>query len=300
MTMVHGMIARTQYQLGAADLELVLGLVRGTSLAAAGERLGVDASTVFRSLQRIERGLGQPLFERTRAGYRPLELALALAAHAEQVEAQLDAARAAARQEPGAVTGSVRITTTDTVLHGLVAPALKALQAAHPLLAFELQAGNELANLARRDADIAVRATRRPPAHLVGRHVGAIRMALFTARSGPVQQLADVEAGRAVWIAPDDALPDHPTVGWRRRHFPRAAPTYRVNSIQSVAELVARGLGVGLLPLFLAQDRAELMPLTEPLEECQSELWLLAHPESRHLRRVATVFAHLAQGMRIP
>ena len=83
------MNAATQYKLSATDLETVLALVRSGTLAEAGERLGVDASTVFRSLQRIERGLGQALFERSRAGYQALELAQTLAEHAEHLEVSL-------------------------------------------------------------------------------------------------------------------------------------------------------------------------------------------------------------------
>src|SRR3954470_25011261 len=125
------MNASVQYKLGAADLDVVLALVRGATLAAAGERLAIDASTVFRSLQRIERGLHQRLFERSRAGYLPTDLALALAAQAEQVEAALEQARSAAQTIGDQASGRVRITTTDSVLHGLVAPALATLAAAH-------------------------------------------------------------------------------------------------------------------------------------------------------------------------
>src|SRR6187455_817445 len=120
-------IAPTQHRLAASDLEVVLALSRGTTLAGAGERLGVDASTVFRSLQRLERKLGQPLFERTRSGYLPNELATQLVAHAEEMEVALESARSSIEQAPTLVSGSVRITTTDTILHGLVAPALLAL-----------------------------------------------------------------------------------------------------------------------------------------------------------------------------
>jgi DNA-binding transcriptional LysR family regulator len=182
------MNAQTQYRLNASDLEVVLALARSGTLAAAGERLGLDPSTVFRSVQRIERGLGQVLFERSRSGYLPSEQAQVLAGHAEQMEAHLESARSAAQLAPEQVSGTVRITTTDTILHGLVAPALKGLHSMHPLLAYELHAGNELASLTRRDADIAVRATRRPPQHLVGKHVGPIRVALYAARKGPVRR----------------------------------------------------------------------------------------------------------------
>lgn len=289
------MNAPTQYKLSAADLETVLSLVRSGTLADAGERLGVDASTVFRSLQRIERGLGQALFERSRAGYQALELAQSLAEHGERLEAALESARSAAQLQPDEVSGTVRITTTDTILHGLVASALKVLRERHPLLSFELHTGNELASLTRRDADIAIRATKRPPQHLVGKHVGPIRVALFAAKRGAIKRYSDVEAGKAAWVAPDDALPEHPSVVWRKRHFPKVVPTYRVNSILTVMELVSLGLGVGVVPLFLAKSHPNLVSLTEVLDECQTELWLLTHPESRHLRRVSTVYGHLSQ-----
>ena len=289
--------AKTQYKLSASDMEVVLALARTGTLAQAGVRLTVDASTVFRSLQRIEKGLGQRLFERSRTGYQPLELAQVLATHGEQLEVQLESARSAAQASPEQVSGSVRITTTDTVLHGLLAPALKLLQPAHPLLSYDLHAGNELASLTRRDADIAVRATRRPSQHLVGKHVGPIRMALFAARKGGPKRFDTGVAAAAHWIAPDDALPEHPSVMWRKKHFPKVMPRYCVNSILTVAEMVGQGMGIGLLPVFLAHGRSDLLALTDALDECQTELWLLTHTESRHLRRVSTVFSHLAKHM---
>lgn len=88
------------------------------------------------------------------------------------MEAALEAARAAVESEPAQISGTVRITTTDTVLHGLVAPALAALRTEHLLLGFELHTGNELASLTRRGTcDTAVRATKRPPTHLVGKQL---------------------------------------------------------------------------------------------------------------------------------
>ena len=154
------MIASTQWRLSALDLEVVLALVRAGNLAEAGERLSLDASTVFRTIQRIEKGLGQRLFERSRLGYLPSELTQELAGHAEQLEARLELARSAAQESPEQVAGAVRITTTDTFLHGLLAPALRDLQRMHPLLTYDLHASNELAILTRQDADIALRATR--------------------------------------------------------------------------------------------------------------------------------------------
>lgn len=288
-----------QFKLSAADLETILALSRTGTLAQAGERLGVDASTVFRNLQRTERGLEQRLFERTRYGYRATELALALVEHAEQMEVQIESARSIAQHVPAQVAGTVRITTTDTILHALVGPALTQLESTHPLLAYELHTGNEIADLGRRDADIAVRVTTQPPEYLVGKRVGPIQVALFASSCRTAPAYEDVMAGKARWIAPDDALPGHPSVIWRKRHFRKVIPHYKVNSILTVMELVALGMGVGILPTFLTRNRTDLVQLTEVLDDCQTDLWVLTHRESRHLRRVSTVFKHLSSTLRI-
>lgn len=290
------MNASMQYKISALDLEVLMALVRAGKLEEAGERLGLDASTVFRTIQRIEKGLGQRLFERSRRGYLPSELALELAGHAEQLEVRLEMARSAAQGSPEQVAGSVRITTTDTFLHGLLAPALRELQRTHPLLSYDLHASNELANLTRHDADIALRATKKPPPHLVGKRIGPVKVALFGPKGGAVDQ---AKADSAIWIAPDEALPEHPSVLYRRKHYPRVTPAYRVGSILTVAELVGKGLGIGILPLFLARGRKDLIQMSNVLDEAQTDLWLLTHPESRHLRRVSAVFTYLTQHLKL-
>jgi len=289
------MNAKMQYNLSAMDMEAVLALVRAGTLADAGNRLGVDGSTVFRNLQRLEKGLGQQLFARTRQGYQPTDLALQIANHAERIEAELEAARTAAQSGSGAVSGTVRIATTDTVLHRLVLPILKDFTVQHPLLRVEMTASNELANLTRRDTDIAVRATLKPPQHLVGKHIGPIRVALFRAKNYPLRNTNAETLAQAIWIAPDDAMPDHLSVLWRKKQFPKVTPQYTVNSIHSVMEAILLGLGIGLIPLFLAESRDDLVALTDPIAECETQLWLLTHPESRHLTRIAAVFRHFAE-----
>src|SRR5512140_3897630 len=146
------MIAKSQYAVTAPDLEVLLALVRGGTLAEAAARLGADASTVFRSVQRIEGSLGQRLFERTRQGYLPSDAMLELARHAERIESELESARAALHGQHDAVTGRVRLTTTDSVLRGLVLPCLPALATPHPQLQLELRSTNELMSLTKRDA----------------------------------------------------------------------------------------------------------------------------------------------------
>jgi DNA-binding transcriptional LysR family regulator len=290
-------IADLQYALTAPDLEVLLALARGGTLAEAAGRLRADASTVFRTVQRIEKHLGRRLFERTRQGYLASETMLDIARHAERIESELEAARAALGAN-GELSGRVRITTTDSVLRGLVLPALLPLAAQHPLLQFELTSTNELMSLTRRDADLALRATSKPPEHLVGRHLGTIRFVVCAARSmTPAKRRKELTGQR--WIAPDDAMPEHPSVRWRRKSWPKLAPAVLVDGIVGVADAVKAGLGVGILPLFMLDSERELVPIGRPLEGCESQLWLLAHPESRHLRRIATVYQHLAENLRL-
>ena len=102
------------------------------------------------------------------------------------------------------------------------------------------------------------------------------------------------------WIAPDEGLPEHPSVRWRRKAYPKLAPALLVNTIGAVADAIEQGLGIGALPILLAERRLALRALSEPLSECESELWLLTHPESRHLRRIAVVAEHFARTIALP
>jgi len=282
-------------ELGATDLALLLALVRAGNLAGAAQLSGVDASTVFRTVQRAEQSLRQRLFERSRQGYRPTELGQQLAEHAERIEAELEAARSAAQAREGAVSGLVRISTTDTLLDGLLLPALPALRATHPLLRLEINARNELANLTQRETDVALRATTRPPPHLVGRHLGPIHSAVYIAKAAAPKRRRAVDLAGEPWIVVDDALPEHPSVRWRRKHLPRVEPALRLSGVQLVFDAVRAGLGVGIAPTFLARLHSDVVALTPPLEECETQLWLLTHPESRHLRRIQAVANHIVQ-----
>jgi DNA-binding transcriptional LysR family regulator len=293
-------IASVQYQFSAADLEVLLALARGGTLAEAAARLRADASTVFRTVQRVEKHLGQRLFERTRGGYLPSDTMLEIAAHAERIESELEAARAAAAGSQRELAGRVRITTTDSVLRALLLPALQPLAAQHPRLQIEVTSTNELMSLTRRDADLALRATTRPPPdHLIGRDLGTIRFAICGARSLAARQRRR-EFDALPWIAPDEGMPEHPSVRWRRKHWPKLAPALLVDGIVGVADAVECGLGVGIVPLFMLARVRGLVALSKPLEGCESQLWLLAHPESRHLRRISAAWQHLAQAVRLP
>ncbi|MGH8807873.1 MAG: LysR family transcriptional regulator [Noviherbaspirillum sp.] len=289
--------AKAQSTLGLGDLELVLALVRGRTLNGAAERLKLDASTVFRTIKRIEADLGERLFDRSRQGYLPTELALDLAVHAERIEVHLQEAREAAFKTGSEPSGTLRITTTDTILHGLLLPVMSRFAAAYPRIELELIATNALANLSQRDADIAIRATRKPPEHLVGTRLGTLSAAVYASRAFLARAGQPLKLDETDWIALDDTLADHPSVKWRRQRYPKRVARYRCNSVLSVAGSVACGLGVGVVPLFLMKDNPEVEIVEGPLKELETDLWILAHPDIRHLQRVKVLFDFLKENV---
>lgn len=289
--------AVAHYQIDYPDLSLILALVRGGTLARAAALLRVDVSTVFRAVRRLEKALGQTLFEKSRAGYLPTTLATTLAEQAERAEQALEAARVGVEQGGEVISGTVRLTCTDSVLQSLLLPALAQFMPGYPALTLELSTSNDFANLSRRDADIALRLTKAPPEHLVGRCLGTVSYRVC-ASADYARQHAGEELAALNWIAPDDFLPDHPTVTWRRQHLPGVMPAYRCNSMVSVTELVRAGLGVAALPDYLLG--ADLQPLSPPLVGHDTALWLLTRPDCRALRSVVTLFDQLGQHVRLP
>ncbi|GAB3246307.1 LysR family transcriptional regulator [Chitinimonas naiadis] len=286
-----------QYRLSHADLSLVLALVRGGTLARAAELLQVDVSTVFRSVRRLEQSFGTPLFEKNRSGYQASDTARLLAEQAERAEQALLAAQLSLEQDRSVVSGTVRLTCTDSVLHGLLLPALSQFMPGYPGLRLELSTSNHFANLSRHDADIALRLTNSPPEHLVGRSLGTVSYHLC-AQAGAAGVTQPEQADKA-WISLDETLPDHVTVLWRERHWPAVVPRYRCSTMLAAAELVEAGLGIAALPNFLLPHRPGLQALAGPLDGCSTELWLLTRPDCRALKSVSTLFDELAHHIKL-
>ncbi|WP_116827636.1 LysR family transcriptional regulator [Pseudomonas syringae] len=285
-----------QYEITHADLSLVLALVRGRTLARAADLLQVDVSTVFRSIRRLEAALGAALFEKNRRGYIPTDTAQAMAEQAERAEQALAAARIALQQGEQVVSGTVRLTCTDAVLHSLLLPALADFMPQYPALTLELATSNAFANLSRRDADIALRLTNTPPEHLVGRCLGSADY--FICGRPEYRKALTQNPASIPWISPDDSMPDHTSVIWRRQTFPGVLPSYRCSSMSAVSQLVAAGLGVAALTGFTVEGLGAVERLSGPLEGCRTELWLLTRPDCRALRSVQTLLEALAPRLR--
>jgi DNA-binding transcriptional LysR family regulator len=287
--------AAVQYRLNHADLALILALVRGRTLARAAELLSVDVSTVFRSVRRLEACVGTELFEKSRAGYQPSSAAIALSQQAQSAEQALALAQISLDQGQQIVSGTVRLTCTEAVLQSLLLPALRRFMPDYPGLQLELNTSSTFANLSRRDADIALRLTNTPPEHLVGTRLGTVSYHVC-ANEQYLQRAGHAVIEDMCWIAPDDFLPDHPTVTWRRQHWPRVNLAYRCSSMLAVAQLVRAGMGVAALPDFMLRE-GDLQRLGEPLAGYDTALWLLTRPDCRALRSVSALFSELTRNL---
>jgi DNA-binding transcriptional LysR family regulator len=171
---------------------------------------------------------------------------------------------------------------------------------AYPRIDLELVASNALANLSQRDADIAIRATKKPPEHLIGAKLGTVRAAVFASKAYLIRHSHLKKYEDMDWIVLDDTLPDHPSQKWRRSCFPKLEPRYKVNSVLAVAGAVFHGMGVGVVPLAVFKGNPEVEIVEGPLEALDTELWALAHPDTRHLQRMKVMFEFLKSNLILP
>lgn len=289
-------IART---LAWDDVRLVNVIAEAGSLPAAAAASGLDHSTVFRRLRQIERALGTVLFERHRSGYVPTVAGAEIVAVAARMEAEMTAMlRRVAGQAPSPA-GEVRVATSDVLLTELLLPMFAAFQQACPEVRLDLVCGNEAANLSRRDADVAIRASGAPPENLVGRKVARIAWAAYRPAGSEMTETSVAElAGLAVrWVGFGDALAGLAAAGALRRWTAPDRTVARFDTIGGLAGAVAAGLGCGLLPCFVGNGRPGLVRLTGPIGDLATDLWLLTHDDLRQVPRVRALLDFLAERM---
>ena len=293
--MISG-IART---LAWDDVRLVNVIAEAGSLPAAAAMAGLDHSTVFRRLRQVERTLGTVLFERHRSGYVPTVAGAEIVAVATRMEAEVTAMlRRVAGQAPSPA-GEVRVATSDVLLTELLLPMFATFQEACPEVRLDLVCGNEAANLSRRDADVAIRASGAPPENLVGRKVARIAWAAYRPAGSEMGEVSEAElAGLAVrWVGFGDALAGLAAAGALRRWTAPDRTVARFDTIGGIAGAVAAGLGYGLLPCFVGDGRSGLVRLTGPIEALATDLWLLTHDDLRQVPRVRALLDFLAERM---
>lgn len=270
------------------DFRVVKAIADSRSLAGAAAGLGVNHSTVFRRLGQIEKRLGSRLFERGRGGYSLTPSGEEMVELAERVGDDINSFERKITGRDLRPSGELRITSSDAVLLHLLTDVLVAFRRAYPEIVVEVVVSNAILNLSKRDADVAVRATYALPAPPAGRRAAHIAWAVFGARTmagTPFDLKAD--PARYNWAI----LANHSTVAraskWLKSHgIDDNRLVYKVNTMLSLAEAVAGGVGLALLPCFIGRAVPGLAQLSAPIKELESELWLLTHPDLINSARV--------------
>ena len=277
----------------AAELRTLLAIAREGTLAGAARRLRVNHSTVFRRLGAIEARLGTRLFERQGGSYVTTAAGEDLLRTAERVEAEVEALERRLSGQDLRLTGSLRLTAPDDIAELLLMPLLQDFARRYPEITVELAVDNRMLNLTRREADIAVRPTRRPPETLAGRRVAGLASAVYGA--------ADADGGTAGerrWVAWEEGGGPPLAARWLAEHVDRHAVAYRSNSMLNQASAARAGLGLAVLPCFLADGDPRLQRVGEPLSELETELWLLTHPDLQRTARIRALLDLLFEGLR--
>jgi DNA-binding transcriptional LysR family regulator len=266
------------------DLRLVCAVGEAGTLTGAARNLGVDHSTAFRRLGALEARLGVRLFERARDGYAPTPAGEATIAAAGRMLADLGDLEQRLAGEDLRPAGTVRMTTTDTLLDFL-APLLAAFRAAHPEITVEIVAANAFFTLTRRDADVAIRPAAAAPENLVGRRIATLATGLYAAPDYLARR-SDDDLRRHDWAAPDDSLGHLGSAKWMQAEIPAERVVVRSNSLLALRAAARAGLGVAPLPCYLADPDPALARVRAPLPEMASALWLLTHPDLRRVARI--------------
>jgi DNA-binding transcriptional LysR family regulator len=283
------------------DLRGFLAIARHGSLQGAARALAVNHSTMFRRLNALEARLGVRLFDRTPRGYALTAAGEHMLASAERVEDEMLGLERRLLGSDVRLVGTVRVTTTDTLVHGLLGPHLLAFQAAYPAIELELVTSNAFFDLSKREADVALRPSRYPGDSMVGRKLAAIAVALYGGRAylsqrGRPASVAEL-AGHAL-IMGDASLGHLPATRWLARHAMRGGGVLRCNSWLSQYDAARAGLGLAALPCFLGDRASELVRVLPPEPSLAGELWLLTHPDLRRTARVRAFMEMLARGLR--
>jgi len=280
------------------DFRYVKAIADTRSLAGAAELLGVNHSTVFRRLGQIEQQLGSRLFERGRAGYAPTACGEQMVELAESMGDDIISFERAVTGQDLRPSGELRITTSDVLLLHFLGDVLIGFRRGYPEIVLDVVVSNQRLNLSKRDADVAVRATYHNPDPLSGSKIAQIAWAVF----GPAALATEsfdptVDARRHDWVAFADPVAIAKATRWLREHAGEKRIVYKMNTMIGLAEAVAGGVGLALLPCYVGTAVAGLAQLSPPLPELEGELWLLTHPDLRNTARVRAFLDYCAEAI---
>ena len=280
------------------DLRFFLAVERGRTLSNAAARLGVDATTVGRRIERLVATLDTALFEVGPQGHRLTEAGERLLAHAEEVERSILAATGDLLGESSRLAGTVRISLTEGLASWVVGPALPSFHAAHPGIRLEIATTDGFLNPSKRETDLAVMLSRPTSGPLIvskltDYHLGLFAARDYVARHGPVESLADLRTRVLIGYIPD-------FIYWEALRYLHEidaglTPHITSSSINMQHAMTHAGLGIAVLPWFMGLADPALVPLLPERVSITRSFWTVVHADLRRVARVAAVLEWLRE-----
>lgn len=281
------------------DARVFLAVCRESTLRGAARVLGVDQATVGRRVNALEKSLNATLFLRTSEGYALTAVGEAALQSVENMErSALDLERQVLGLDDR-LTGTVRVTTTDSLAIDFLIPAITRLHDAHPDVRVQMDASTQLLNLAKREADIAVRNTRPDNPDLIARRIARWPVGLFASqayidRHGAPEPGSLFEGHDLVVYQPH--LQSQKDLTLVSEPLGRGRIVAALSSSLLVRRSIAAGIGIGEVPI-VSGERDGLVRLwadrTRPLPY---DVWLVTHADLRHTARVRVVIDEIVAG----
>ncbi|MCC7325676.1 MAG: LysR family transcriptional regulator [Burkholderiales bacterium] len=281
------------------DLRYFLAVARHGSTLAAARVLKVNQSTVQRRLTELEQRIGRPLVRRHPTGYRLTEFGEALLPQAQRVEQAVAAFEVQVDVSRRDAVGVVRVTCPEPLMNRITAsPLLERFRMRHPGLEVEFAMSDRYLDLAKGDADVALRSGDTDDGVLIGRKIGDSLWAVYASRAyverhGRPERIEDLE--RHALAGFDETMAGHRAAKWLREVVPGARIVARNDSVLGLLNSVKASIGIAPLPTALGDAEPELVRLFGPIPEL-TRIWrVLAHPDVRHTPRVAAFFDFMVE-----
>lgn len=281
------------------DLRYFLMLARHRTLSAAARELRVAQPTVGRRIAALERRLGAKLFVRRSDGFVLSTSGGELLAQAEQMERAAIAAERRVYGRDEGITGLVRVTASEWLISGVLAPLVAPLLARHPQLVIELLADQRHLNLARREADVALRPRRFEHDAVIQRATARLGFAVYAspeylARCGAP---ATGDGQGHVLIEMTQDVGDVART-WLEASLPRAARAARTNGRDAMLALAVAGVGLACLARVVGDNTPALRRVVGLAAAPTPTLWMGTHRDAHSTPRVRAVTTHLAEQLR--
>ena len=268
------------------------------SLSAAARALGLTQPTLGRQVTALEEDLGVPLFERAGKSLVLTPSGRLLAEHVREMGAAAERLSLAASGQVHAVEGTVRITATEMMSVYLLPEIVAEIRQEHPALVIDVVATNEVSDLRRREADIAIRNAEPTDPEMIAKKIRMDRGALYASRElleriGPVHTADDLRTAPMIDFDDDFQLMQ----GLSARGLPVDASNVVALSKSHVVhwELVKLGIGIGANATAVGDRTSDVVRLLPDTLTFEYPIWLVAPRELKTSRRVRIVFDALAK-----